>query len=240
MLLFERHRQALQRDGDSAATAPMLDDCRAVTDANEPGTSVSVHDGLIRLKGTGRPESQLQEFRARDRVQAERVHARTVRQDSHTSFFPSVRARIFRAGWPRRAVHSGEEPTRQRVYSGWMGSGRRGTARQPDRPGAVPDPVILELRFRPPGDHAASKSGDAARGDVAAAEVARRLNASIYKAGESLADERDKEFELTFFCACGCMEEVKRSLQEYVTRGAVVEGHSRPAGLDPQLGPSAD
>lgn len=97
------------------------------------------------------------------------------------------------------------------------------------RRGAVPDPVILEFRCRPPDGGADSTTG-AEPGDVTGAEVARQLNASIYKAGLSLTDQRDEEFELAFFCACGCMTEVKRSLQDYVSRGAVVDGHSRPQG----------
>ena len=36
--------------------------------------------------------------------------------------------------------------------------------------------------------------------------------------------------KLTFFCACGCMAEVKRSLRDYVVRGAIIAGHSRRAG----------
>jgi hypothetical protein len=59
-------------------------------------------------------------------------------------------------------------------------------------------------------------------------DLARQLNASIYKAGQSLAEQEDEEFELTFFCACGCMAEVKRSLRDYVIRGAIVAGHARP------------
>jgi hypothetical protein len=91
----------------------------------------------------------------------------------------------------------------------------------------VPDPVILELRFRPPVTSAGSTTDDA--DDLTRADLARQLNASIYKAGQSLTDRRDDEFELTFFCACGCMAEVKRSLRDYVARGAVVAGHRRPS-----------
>jgi hypothetical protein len=60
------------------------------------------------------------------------------------------------------------------------------------------------------------------------ADLARQLNTSIYKAAESFGHRDDEE--LTFVCACGCMAEVKRSLQDYVTRGAIVTGHARPAG----------
>jgi hypothetical protein len=45
------------------------------------------------------------------------------------------------------------------------------------------------------------------------ADLARQLNASIYKAGQSRPGD-DEEVELTFYCACGCMAEVKRSLRD--------------------------
>jgi hypothetical protein len=66
-------------------------------------------------------------------------------------------------------------------------------------------------------------------GEESRVDLARQLNASIYKAGQSFAHPEDEEFELTFFCACGCMAEVKRSLADYVARGAIVAGHVRPA-----------
>ena len=69
--------------------------------------------------------------------------------------------------------------------------------------------------------------GDA-RDEAARADLARRLNASICDVGQSAATRKDTDFELTFFCACGCMAEVKRSLQDYVTRGAIVAGHAYP------------
>lgn len=106
-----------------------------------------------------------------------------------------------------------------------MGSGRRGTARRLPHAGAVPDPVILELRYSPP-ESSLDQAGDAEA--ATRADLARELNASIYKAGQSCAQE-DEEFELTFFCACGCMAAIKRSLRDYVTRGAVLAGHTRPA-----------
>jgi hypothetical protein len=112
-----------------------------------------------------------------------------------------------------------------------MGSGRRGTEHQPAQPGAVPDPVTLEFRFRPPESSTGSITEDVDESDVTSAELARQLNASIYKIGLSLADQREEEFQLMFFCACGCMAEVKRSLRDYVTRGAVVTGHARPSDV---------
>src|SRR5690242_18066170 len=100
---------------------------------------------------------------------------------------------------------------RDSAYLLCMGSGRRGTAHRLGQRGAVPDPTILELRYRP------SEEGP----DVTRADLARQLNASIYKACRSLTDAEDEELELTFFCACGCMAEIKRSLRDYVTRGAI-------------------
>jgi hypothetical protein len=108
-----------------------------------------------------------------------------------------------------------------------MGSGKRGAARQAQR-GAVPDPVILEFRFRPAED-AADATGEAARREdlTTRADLARCLNAAIYRVGQSLSDSRDPTFELTFFCGCGCMAEVRRTPDDFVTRGALVPGHSR-------------
>jgi hypothetical protein len=110
-----------------------------------------------------------------------------------------------------------------------MGSRRRETARRPTERGGVPDPVILDLRYRPERGPDGI-TGDDDSQDITRAELALQLNASIFKAGQSLADREDDDFELTFLCACGCMAEVKRSLQDYVIRGAVIAGHARPAG----------
>jgi hypothetical protein len=118
-----------------------------------------------------------------------------------------------------------------------MGSGRRGTAHQQAQGGAVPDPVILEFRHRPLDGEPDSLADSSEEEHVTSAELARRLNASIYKVGQLLGDRADEEVELTFFCACGCMTEVKRSLQDYVIRGAVVNGHPRPAGHGPSPDP---
>ena len=114
-----------------------------------------------------------------------------------------------------------------------MGSGRRGTAHRPTQRGAVPDPVILELRYRPPESCSDRPTADTDPEDEIRVDLAHQLNASIYKAAQSLGHREDEE--LKFVCACGCMAEVKRSLQDYVTRGAIVTGHARPAGhpLDP-------
>ena len=134
----------------------------------------------------------------------------------------------------RRAVHSGEEATPPRAYVPSVGSGEKGTGHRLTQRGAVPDPIILDFRYRPPesGAESLGEGGDQTNGTRA--ELARELNASIYKAGLSLANESEEEFELTFFCACGCMAEIKRSVHDYVIRGAVLEGHSRPAGLNPR------
>jgi hypothetical protein len=118
-----------------------------------------------------------------------------------------------------------------------MGSGSRGPAGRASERHGVPDPVILDFQYRPPERRTDSTAEGAERGDAATAELARRVNASIYKLGQSLTEERDEEFELTFFCACGCMTEVRRSLQSYVAGGAVVDGHLRPAGQGLPLDP---
>lgn len=95
----------------------------------------------------------------------------------------------------------------------------------------MPDPVILEFRYRPADPDADPGTETVDARETLRAEAARHLNAEIYRAGQSLADHRQKEVELSFFCACGCMAEVKRSLREYARRGAVLEGHSRPTAL---------
>jgi len=110
-----------------------------------------------------------------------------------------------------------------------MGSEERERAHRPAQPGAVPDPVILELRYRPPESGSDRGIDAAGSGDLTRADLARQLNAEIYNAGRYSAHPEDEDLELTFFCACGCMAEVKRSLRDYVTRGAIVAGHSRPA-----------
>jgi hypothetical protein len=128
-----------------------------------------------------------------------------------------------------RAVRSGEEGSLYRAYLRWMGSGRRGTAGQPGYGGSVPDPIILELRYRAPQNGPDQIVGEADKEDVRRADLARQLNASIYKAAQSFAGDDEETLEVTFFCACGCLTEVKRSLQDYVARGAIVTGHGRPA-----------
>jgi hypothetical protein len=110
-----------------------------------------------------------------------------------------------------------------------MGSERRGTTDGTAQPGAAFDPVILEIRYRPATARPESQAENSPQTAVEKAELARQLNASIYNAGQSLADQDDENFELTFVCACGCMAEIRRSLREYAIRGAVVDGHSRPA-----------
>jgi hypothetical protein len=112
-----------------------------------------------------------------------------------------------------------------------MGSERRGTANQPGERGAVPDPIILELRYRPECASDRITADAEPEGDTRA-DLARQLNASIYNAAQSSAHYEENGAELTFFCACGCMAEVKRSLRDYVTQGAVIAGHARsPKGI---------
>ena len=86
MLPLRRERERVERDSERVAVAPMLDDRGAILDADEPGALISVHHCLVRLKGTRGAELHLQELCAGDRVQAKCVHARTVRQDSRSSF----------------------------------------------------------------------------------------------------------------------------------------------------------
>lgn len=111
-----------------------------------------------------------------------------------------------------------------------MGSERAEAGGRPVEREGRPDPVILELRYRPTDGGSERVPEDDDSGDASRVELARQLNASIYKAGQSFAHPEDEAFELTFFCACGCMAEVKRSLQDYVTQGAIVAGHARPTG----------
>jgi hypothetical protein len=85
LLLRRREREGYERNRDRAAVTPASDDRCAVGDADEPGPSASMHHRLIRLKSAAPAELQLQEFRAGDRVQAERVHTPKVRQDSRSS-----------------------------------------------------------------------------------------------------------------------------------------------------------
>jgi hypothetical protein len=61
-LARRRERERREWDRDVVAVVTMPDDRCAVADADEPGKSVSVHDGLVRLKDAGWAESQLQEF----------------------------------------------------------------------------------------------------------------------------------------------------------------------------------
>jgi hypothetical protein len=116
-----------------------------------------------------------------------------------------------------------------------VGSDGNERTRQPAQGGLARNPVILEFRYRPAehdaaGEHDADGAAEQPHsGYSSRAELARELNASIYKAGQVLSDPGDSDFELTFVCACGCMAEVRRSLQEYARQGAVLVGHSRNA-----------
>jgi hypothetical protein len=92
----------------------MSDHCGSVVHADEPGASISVQDCLVRLKGGGRTELQLQEFRAGDRVQTERVHTRKVRQ-------------------PLRSSSSWRGPLRTRFADPGVRIGRRGSDLSPRR-----------------------------------------------------------------------------------------------------------
>ena len=74
VLSGRREREGLGRNRNGLTVTPVSDDRGTVADADEPGASVSVHHGLFRLEETGGAELQLQEFRAGDRVETERVH----------------------------------------------------------------------------------------------------------------------------------------------------------------------
>lgn len=77
ILRTRREGESLERNRDGVTAATVSDDRGAVAHANEPGASASVHHSLVRLKGAGRAELQLQELRTGDRVQSQRVHAPT-------------------------------------------------------------------------------------------------------------------------------------------------------------------
>jgi len=130
-----------------------------------------------------------------------------------------LRATPFLAGCVEEARRPGEGGRLARAYLPWMGSERRETPHRAAHP-AIPDPVILEFRYRPEAD-ATEPATENAKTHLSRAELARQLNASIYRAGQGLSDQGDEDFELAFVCACGCMAEVRRSLREYVIRGAV-------------------
>jgi hypothetical protein len=60
----------------------------------------------------------------------------------------------------------------------------------------------------------------------AAAEVARQVNAQIREIAESLAIQGDEGHKYTFFCECGCLEPLERTLDEVARDGfALAKGH---------------
>jgi hypothetical protein len=60
----------------------------------------------------------------------------------------------------------------------------------------------------------------------AAAEVARQVNAQIREIAESLAIQGDEGHKYTFFCECGCLQALERTLEEVARDGfALAEGH---------------
>jgi hypothetical protein len=71
----------------------------------------------------------------------------------------------------------------------------------------------------------------------AAAEVARQVNAQIREIAESLATQGDESHEYTFFCECGCLQPLTRTLPELTRQGfALAQGHpaSRPSSRNEQ------
>jgi hypothetical protein len=60
----------------------------------------------------------------------------------------------------------------------------------------------------------------------AAAEVARQVNAQIREIAESLAIQGEDEHKYTFFCECGCLYPLERTLDQLARDGsALAEGH---------------
>jgi hypothetical protein len=64
-----RKREALERHRDGLLVAPVSDDRGAIADPDEPGASVVMNHGLVRLKVTCPTKAQLQKFRPCNRVQ---------------------------------------------------------------------------------------------------------------------------------------------------------------------------
>jgi hypothetical protein len=63
----------------------------------------------------------------------------------------------------------------------------------------------------------------------AAAEVARQLNAQIREIAESLAAQGDESHKYTFFCECGCLQPLARTLPDIAREGfALADGHQPP------------
>jgi hypothetical protein len=63
----------------------------------------------------------------------------------------------------------------------------------------------------------------------AAAEVARQVNAQIREIAESLAIRGDDGHKYTFFCECGCLQPLARTLAEVTREGfALADGHTPP------------
>lgn len=90
VLLSRRKRESLERNGDWVAVAQISDDREAVPCTDETSASTVVDHGLVWLKVRQGAEPDLQELRARDGVQSERVHAANVRQGSEPSFQAAV------------------------------------------------------------------------------------------------------------------------------------------------------
>ena len=71
------------------------------------------------------------------------------------------------------------------------------------------------------------KAGNA--GDRARAQLAREMNLSFQEIASGLSAKRDDDFEVTFYCECGCLEPVKLTLSDFeAAGGALKPGHSRP------------
>jgi len=64
--------------------------------------------------------------------------------------------------------------------------------------------------------------------DPKRAQLARELNMSIHEVAASLSGEGDEDFEMTFYCECGCLSPLRLTLSGFEAGGALIAGHSRP------------
>jgi hypothetical protein len=85
-------------------------------------------------------------------------------------------------------------------------------------------PWILEVLT----ESTTRSEGDAAEGP-ARVVLARQLNCSIHEIGRRLTARGDEDFDLTFFCQCGCLRPITLTLAGFeAAGGAWLEGHPRP------------
>ena len=59
--------------------------------------------------------------------------------------------------------------------------------------------------------------------------MARQVNSSIHKVALKFKTQGDEDFDLTFFCECGCLRPVTVTLAGFdAAGGAWIEDHPRP------------